>query len=75
MALKARAPRTETRSKTAISGDDKRLNVTLSARDWRRLKKAAFKRDTSMKALVAEAVALYLDGQPVEVQDATDADE
>lgn len=69
MALKARAPRTEARSKTAISGDDKRLNVTLSARDWRRLKKAAFKRDTSMKAIVAEAVALYLDGQPAEVQD------
>ena len=64
MALKARAPRTETRSKTAIAGDDKRLNVILSARDWRRLKKAAFKREMSMKAIVAEAVALYLDGQP-----------
>jgi predicted DNA-binding ribbon-helix-helix protein len=66
MALKARAARTEARSKASISGDDKRLNITLSARDWRRLKKAAFKRDTTMKALVAEAVSLYLDGQPVD---------
>lgn len=72
MALKARAPRTETRSKAAISGDDKRLNVTLSARDWRRLKKAAFKRDTSMKTLVAEAVSLYLDGQPQDTGDVED---
>lgn len=75
MVLKARAARTEARSKAAMNGDDKRLNVTLSARDWRRLKKAAFKRDTSMKALVAEAVTLYLDGQPVEAQDTTDVDE
>lgn len=70
MALKARAARTEARSKTAISGDDKRLNVTLSARDWRRLKKAAFKRDASMKSLVAEAVSLYLDGQPQDLDSA-----
>lgn len=75
MVLKARAARTETRSKAAMSGDDKRLNVTLSARDWRRLKKAAFKKETSMKALVAEAVSLYLDGQPAEVQEVADSDE
>lgn len=61
MALKARAPRTSTQSRAAVGSSDKRVNVTLTAKDYKRVKRAAFKNDLTMKALLAEAISFYLD--------------
>lgn len=59
--LKARPARTEGRSRAAVSSEDKRLNITLSANDYKRLKRRALDEDRSLKAVVAEAVSRYLD--------------
>lgn len=61
MALKARAPRTSRQSRAAVGSSDKRVNVTLTAADYKRMRKAAFKHDMTMKAFVAEAITFYLD--------------
>ena len=61
MALKARAPRTNSASRAAVGSSDKRVNVTLTAKDYKRLKKAAFKNDLTMKGLIASALTFYLD--------------
>ena len=67
MALRARPARTAARSRTAVTGYTERLNLVLSARDYRRIKRLAFNRGTTMKALASEALAAYLDKQPAKL--------